>query len=129
MPMTIGIPVKLLHEGEGHIVSVELISGELFRGQLKNCEDSMNIQIENVTVTARDGRISKLQHVYVRGSQIRFIIFPDMLAKAPMFTRIDPKNKNQQALGIGRGIRLRGGGGSTIRTFGAGRMGGRGRGD
>lgn len=26
----------------------------------------------------RDGRISKLEHVYLRGSKIRFMILPDM---------------------------------------------------
>merc|ERR1712070_133196 len=50
----VGIPVKLLHEAEGHIVTVELKTGETFRGTLKNSEDNWNCQLENVTATARD---------------------------------------------------------------------------
>jgi hypothetical protein len=41
----------------------------------------------------QDGRISHLDHVFLRGSRIRFMIIPDMLKNAPMFKRIDPKHK------------------------------------
>jgi hypothetical protein len=30
--MSIGIPIKLLHEAEQHVITVELKSGELYRG-------------------------------------------------------------------------------------------------
>lgn len=30
----IGIPCKLMHEAEGHIVTIELKSGETYRGKL-----------------------------------------------------------------------------------------------
>ena len=36
---------------------------------------------------------SKLEYVYIRGSQIRFVIVPDMLKNAPMFKRFTPKDK------------------------------------
>mmetsp|Transcript_28014 Transcript_28014/g.51751 ORF Transcript_28014/g.51751 Transcript_28014/m.51751 type:complete len:130 (-) Transcript_28014:467-856(-) len=98
----IGIPIKLLHEGEGHIVTVELKTGEMFRGELFEAEDNWNCQLKDVTATGRDGKVSQLQHVYIRGNKIRYIIVPDMLKNAPMFKRIDPKNKNKKlALGVG----------------------------
>ena len=50
----------------------------------------MNCQIQNITMTARDGKVTNLEQVFVRGSQIRFIIIPDMLMNAPMFK---PKSK------------------------------------
>lgn len=31
--MSIGVPIKLLHESEGHIVTVETVTGEIFRGK------------------------------------------------------------------------------------------------
>ena len=31
---TIGIPIKLLHESQGHIVTVELTNGQVYRGKL-----------------------------------------------------------------------------------------------
>lgn len=42
-------------------------------------EDNMNIQLKDITVTARDGRVSHLDQVYIRGSHVRFFIVPDML--------------------------------------------------
>ena len=31
--MSIGVPIKLLHEAEGHIVTVETTTGEVYRGK------------------------------------------------------------------------------------------------
>ena len=36
-------------------------------------------------MTGRDGRVSQLDQVYIRGSMIRFFIVPDMLQNAPMY--------------------------------------------
>jgi len=36
--MSAGIPVKLLNEAQGHIVSLELTSGETYRGKLVECK-------------------------------------------------------------------------------------------
>lgn len=43
--MSIGVPVKLLHEAEGHTVTIELKTGELYRGKLIEAEDNMNCQV------------------------------------------------------------------------------------
>ena len=40
------MPIKLLHEGEGHVVTVELKNGETYRGMLVEAEDSMNCQMK-----------------------------------------------------------------------------------
>lgn len=47
----------------------------------------MNCQMTQITVTYRDGRVTQLENVYIRGSKIRFLILPDMLKNAPMFKR------------------------------------------
>ncbi|CAM6082833.1 unnamed protein product [Calypogeia fissa] len=105
MSKSLGIPVKLLHEAEGHIVTVELKSGEHYRGSLIECEDNWNCQLDNITYTARDGKVSQLEHVFIRGSKVRFMIIPDMLKNAPMFKRLDAKikGKGSTGLGVGRG--------------------------
>lgn len=41
-----GVPVKLLHDGEGHVVTVELKNGEVYRGLLSDVEDTMNCQLK-----------------------------------------------------------------------------------
>jgi hypothetical protein len=67
-----------------------------------NCaaEDNCNVQLRDVTMTARDGRVSHLEHVYIRGSHVRFFVIPDMLRNAPMF-----RNKAMRARGAVRGGR------------------------
>ncbi|KAK6521117.1 small nuclear ribonucleoprotein Sm D3 [Arthrobotrys megalospora] len=82
---SIGIPLKLLGESQGHVVTLELTSGQVYRGKLLEAEDNMNVQLKDITVTARDGRVSHLDQVYIRGSHVRFFIVPDMLRNAPMF--------------------------------------------
>ena len=96
--MSIGVPIKVLHEAEGHIVTCETKTGEVYRGKLVEAEDNMNCQMSDITVTHRDGRVAQLENVYIRGSKIRFLILPDMLKNAPMFKKVVGKGG-----GAGRG--------------------------
>lgn len=48
--MSIGVPIKVLHEAEGHIVTCETNTGDVYRGKLIEAEDNMNCQ---VTCSAR----------------------------------------------------------------------------
>jgi small nuclear ribonucleoprotein D3 len=52
----------------------------------------MNVQLKDITVTARDGRVSHLEQVYIRGSHVRFFIVPDMLKYVSSFHRECPEN-------------------------------------
>ncbi|KAF8684144.1 PhoX homologous domain, present in p47phox and p40phox [Rhizoctonia solani] len=103
MASTIGVPVKLLHEALGHIITVELKSGALYRGKLADAEDSLNISLKDITVTGRDGKVSQLDQVYIRGSMVRFFIVPDMLQNAPMFKRVGPNAMKGRGIGTARG--------------------------
>ncbi|PNS18940.1 small nuclear ribonucleoprotein Sm D3 [Sphaceloma murrayae] len=87
---TFKVPDKfsvMVADGEklGHIVTVEISSGQVYRGKLiegafsNHTEDNMNCQLKDITVTARDGRVSHLDQVYIRGSHVRYFIVPDML--------------------------------------------------
>ena len=97
--MSVGVPIKILHESEGHTVTLETINGELYRGKLIEAEDNMNVQLCEITFTDRSGKVSQLQNVYIRGSKIRFFILPDMLKNAPMLK----KAIGTKGLGTGRG--------------------------
>ncbi|KAM3957895.1 small ribonucleoprotein particle protein SmD3 [Aphomia sociella] len=101
--MSIGVPIKVLHEAEGHVVTCETNTGEVYRGKLIEAEDNMNCQMTLVTVTYRDGRVAQLENVYIRGSKIRFLILPDMLKNAPMFKR----QGNKPTAGRGKSAILR----------------------
>lgn len=78
-------------------------------------EDNMNVQLKDITVTARDGRVSHLDQVYIRGSHVRFFIVPDMLRNAPMFRS---SNLRGRGVGMARGR-------ATVSRARAGGRGGR----
>ncbi|XP_064645921.1 small nuclear ribonucleoprotein Sm D3-like [Lineus longissimus] len=115
--MSIGVPIKVLHEAEGHVVTCETTAGEVYRGKLVEAEDNMNCQMSNITVTLRNGQVEQLENVYIRGSKIRFLILPDMLKNAPMFRKVQGKGG-----GAGRGKS------AILRAQAAARGRGRGRG-
>ncbi|XP_053685288.1 small nuclear ribonucleoprotein Sm D3 [Sabethes cyaneus] len=139
--MSIGVPIKVLHEAEGHIVTCETITGEVYRGKLIEAEDNMNCQLMQLTVTYRDGRTANLENVYIRGSKIRFLILPDMLKNAPMFkkqgTKAGTAGRGKSAILRAQAARGRGRGGGANpgnrppgkgNWQGQGPSGGRGRG-
>jgi len=39
-------------------------------------------------MTGRDGRIVRLENVFLRGGQIKFIVLPDLLKSAPILKKI-----------------------------------------
>ena len=84
----IGIPMMMLHEGEGLTVTVESKLGDIYRGILYEAEDTMNLHMKNVTHVDADGKVRKLEEVYIRGTQISFVTFPDILSESPIFERI-----------------------------------------
>jgi hypothetical protein len=54
----------------------------------------MNVQMENINVTQRDGRVTHLDRVYIRGSHVRLFIVPDMLR----YARRGERCRNQEQL-------------------------------
>ncbi|GMI52179.1 hypothetical protein ScalyP_jg4444 [Parmales sp. scaly parma] len=85
----IGIPLILLHDGEGAIITVETKNGDMYRGFLFEAEDTMNLVMKKAIYTDAAGRTKTLDSVFIRGSQILFVVLPTMLRHAPMFKRID----------------------------------------
>ena len=43
---SIGIPIILLHDAEGAIVTIELKNGSTYRGMLDEAEDNMNCTLK-----------------------------------------------------------------------------------
>lgn len=73
-------------------------NSEIYRGLLLGAEDTMNVSLSDVLRTARDGQITKLPSVYLRGSSIRFIALPELLKNAPIFQKVtNMKRKMEQA--------------------------------
>jgi len=87
----VGIPIVLLHDAEGAVVTVETKKGELIRGLLFEAEDMMNLYVKNAVIKdplnpQKPER--KVDMCYIRGTEVVFVLLPDMLKHAPMFQRI-----------------------------------------
>lgn len=46
-------------------------------------------------MTARNGRVQKLENVFLRGGHIKFIVLPDLLKNAPMFKKIQSLKRSK----------------------------------
>lgn len=97
---SVGVPVKLLYEAQGLIISVELETGQLYRGKLVGIEDNLNLQLREVTITHRDGHTTAAEQCFLRGSHIRFVVLPDNLRHAPMFKNFT--KRGGKGLGMGK---------------------------
>ncbi len=103
----VGIPIVLLYEGEGHTISVETKDGVVFYGLLREANDDMNLFMVNVKRTDVDGTCTRMEHLYIRGSMIRFIVFPEIISKSPMFKRVvEFKKTKGKATPKGLGARI-----------------------
>lgn len=72
--MSIGVPIKVLHEAEGHIVTCETNTGEVYRGKLIEAEDNMNCQ---VGLTIFMGCLHMLEQQQMMSGDLRLgVIFP-----------------------------------------------------
>jgi small nuclear ribonucleoprotein D3 len=76
---------------------MQMKNGEIYRGLLLNAEDTMNMTISEVIRTARNGQVSKLPTVYLRGSGIRFVALPELLRNAPAFKKVAMQKAKMEA--------------------------------
>lgn len=72
-------------------------NGETYRGLLLSAEDTMNMTLSDVVRTARNGQVSKLTSVYLRGGGVRFIALPELLRNAPVFKKVVSMKKKMEA--------------------------------
>lgn len=56
-----------------------------------------------VTMTARDGRISRLENIFLRGGNIKYIVLPELLKSAPILKKIQSMKSKAPADAAGKG--------------------------
>lgn len=100
----VSVPQMLFHEGEGLTLTIETKDGVLYRGTAETTEDNMNVSMRDAHVVDAEGNVKQMDRVFIRGNQIMFVVFPDILSKSPMFDRLRAQSKGEVvALGLGRG--------------------------
>lgn len=60
--MSIGVPIKLLHEAQGHIITIELKTGSVYRGTLFEGNGAILV-LHWTTTTAHTPSTKKLRHL------------------------------------------------------------------
>lgn len=108
--------MKLAHE----TVTIELKNGSIVHGTIVGVDVSMNTHLKSVKMTPSRGETPvQLDHLSIRGNNIRYVILPDALALDSLLIEDTPKAKPKKrepappARGGGRGGRgIRGGRGS-----------------
>ena len=58
----------------------------------------MNCQLTSVTMRARDGKLSKLESVFIRGSRVRYVVLPDLLKQSPMFQKVQQLKQEKESI-------------------------------
>lgn len=64
---------------------------EFTEGKLLKAEDMLNCQMVNIAVAYRDDQFAQLENVYIRGSNIRLFVLPDMSKGIPCLRRSNVK--------------------------------------
>ena len=83
--------------------TVELQNGEFYRGHLESAEETMNCYLTEVTRTARNGQVSKMDQVYIRGSYVKMFVLPEMLTDSPIFGKVQKMRVEKPGKMLGRG--------------------------
>eukprot|EP01096_Ripella_sp_DP13-Kostka_P004334 TRINITY_DN1651_c0_g1_i1.p1 TRINITY_DN1651_c0_g1~~TRINITY_DN1651_c0_g1_i1.p1 ORF type:complete len:170 (-),score=73.54 TRINITY_DN1651_c0_g1_i1:4-492(-) len=119
------LPLSLLKAGQGHPLLIELKNGQTFNGRLASCDSFMNINLQDVIWTSKDGdRFWKIPSCYIRGSTIKYMCLPsEVIQQVP---KESPEgadgSSSSSSSGRGRGGR----GGSSYNSRGGGGHSGRG---
>ena len=82
--MPISKPLDLYGQGVGFIVTIHLKCHTVVRGLLIQLDDNMNSYLKNVSVTEPNLATRSVDEFYIRGSQICYIMLPDMLRYSPL---------------------------------------------
>ena len=112
-------PLSLLFSTQGQEILVELRNGDTYNGKLTSCDTYMNLNLEGVYRTSKDGdRFWEIPEVYIRGTSIKYLRIPD-----EVIDNINEEKVNQE---IAQQRGYRGGGGGGRNSY---RGGGRGDGN
>ncbi|AWU75763.1 uncharacterized protein C5L36_0B10010 [Pichia kudriavzevii] len=88
--------VRLLMKMQNETVQVELKSGVLVHGTIVTVSPNMNITLKDVKMTVPHRSPTQLEHIMVRGSQVRMVLLPDdlnldALLQDPIFSKKQEK--------------------------------------
>lgn len=118
--------VGFLQKLRNETVVIELKNGTVVNGTITSVDVSMNTHLRKVKMTVKGRNPTSLDHLSIRGNNIRYYVLPDSLNLDTLLVDERPKRmKMTPTSSAGPSIRGGGGGG---RGRGGGARGGRGGG-
>ena len=100
------LPLSLLSTATGQAMLIELKNGDTYNGKLVGADTWMNVNLEDVICTSRDGdRFWKLPQCYIRGNSIKYLRIPDEIID--MVAEEEESRKKHQPGKGGRRLRSR----------------------
>ncbi|KAF0981375.1 hypothetical protein FDP41_012185 [Naegleria fowleri] len=113
--------VRFLMKLSGESVTIELKNGTVVAGTIVGVDMSMNTHLKAVKMTLKGKNPVSLEHMSVRGSNIRYVILPESINLDNLLqdTTVHPKPKRRTA-----GQAQKRGGGASSRGRGGKRRGG-----
>lgn len=71
--------VNFLMKMQNESVQVELKNGTMVQGTILSVSPAMNINLKDVKMTSVDRPATSLEHITIRGNQVRMVLLPDEL--------------------------------------------------
>jgi small nuclear ribonucleoprotein D3 len=103
--MAESIPLKVLFDALHLPVSIEVATGEVYHGTLEELQNNMNALLKDATKTTRSGKETRMESVFVRGSNVVFFQLPDALQTSPALLRAgEIVSKAKDTRGEGKGF-------------------------
>eukprot|EP00919_Chromeraceae_sp_WS-2016_P000760 GHVR01001909.1.p1 GENE.GHVR01001909.1~~GHVR01001909.1.p1 ORF type:complete len:122 (+),score=25.37 GHVR01001909.1:90-455(+) len=118
--------VRFLMKLSNESVVIELKNGTVIQGVVTGVDISMNTHMKNVKLTLKHKNPVSMDHLTIRGSNIRYFILPDSLPLDTLLIDEAQKNKpaKERTSRVGpRGRGVRGGPRGAMRGRGRGRGG------
>jgi small nuclear ribonucleoprotein D1 len=71
--------VNFLMKMQNEVVQVELKNGAIVQGTILSVSPTMNINLKDVKMTVVNRQATVLEHMTIRGNQVRMVLLPDEL--------------------------------------------------
>jgi len=113
--------VRFLMKLNNETITLELKNGTVVHGTITGVDVSMNTHLKTVKVTLKGKNPVAMDHLSVRGNNIRYFILPDSLNLDNLLIDTTPKPKPKPR----DPSRMRGKGKGKGKGFGKGRKGGK----
>ena len=120
--------VKFVMKLSQETIVVELKNNTVIKGTLAGCDMSMNLHLKKVKVTLKNRMPMAMDHITVRGNNIRYVVLPDHTPLDGLLEEEGPRVKGVRAEKKGAAGAAPGGAAPAGRGRGRGAAGGRGRG-